>query len=100
MKTKSYQEFLRQELSDPDLAARYLSASIEGGDVEEFLLALRNVADAHGGLGTVSEITSINRQGLYKMLSEEGNPTLGNLVAILRAVGVNIVFESAVKEAA
>jgi probable addiction module antidote protein len=92
MKTKEFDPFLQNELKDPELAAEYLSAAIENGAIEELLVALRNVADAHGGLGTISEITSLNRQNLYKMLAEDGNPTLESLIAIVNALGIKLSF--------
>jgi DNA-binding phage protein len=64
------------------------------------LLALRNVADAHGGIGVISEITDLNRQSMYKMMSERGNPTLASLRAILRALGIDITFRPIAGEAA
>jgi probable addiction module antidote protein len=100
MGTKSYDEFLQEELKDSELAAEYLTAAIEDGALDEFLIALRNVAEAHGGLGVVSEITQLNRQNLYKMLTEEGNPTLGSLITILRALGINLSFTAKDKLAA
>lgn len=93
MPTESYDDFLRDELRDPELSAEYLSAALEGGSMDEFLLALRNVADAHGGLGFLSEITDLNRQSMYRMLSEQGNPTLSNLIKVLQTLGLDIVFK-------
>lgn len=100
MRTKPYDDLLKNELQDPEVAARYLSSAIEDGVIEEFLIALRNVAEAHGGVGTLSEITSLNRQSMYKMLSEEGNPTLETLLAVLKAVGINLAFQPTEKQAA
>ncbi|MEO1388833.1 MAG: transcriptional regulator [Cyanobacteria bacterium J06634_6] len=100
MPTKDYNEFLFEQLQDPDLAANYLSVAIEGGSTNEFLLALRNVAEAHGGVGVLSDITDLNRQSMYKMLSEDGNPTLSSLLTVLRAVGLNVKFTSVEKDAA
>jgi probable addiction module antidote protein len=100
MKSKNFNEILLEELRDPELAADYLSAAIEDGSIEEFLVALRNVADAHGGVGVLSDITQLNRQSLYKMLSEDGNPTLESLIAVLKAVGIGVSFTSSEKEAA
>lgn len=51
--------------------------AIASGVSDEFLMALRNVADAHGGIGVLSDITTLNRQNLYRMLSEDGNPNSG-----------------------
>jgi len=92
MPSKSYDEFLREELRDPEVAAEYLSAALEEGSLDQFLLALRNVADAHGGVGVLSDITELNRQSMYRMLSERGNPTLVSLLAVLRALGIDIAF--------
>ena len=55
-----------------------------------FLLALKDVADAHSGLGVLAEETSLNREGLYRMLSEEGNPTLSSLALIIDALGMKL----------
>ena len=93
MSVKNYEDFLSETLNDPEIAAEYLSASIEDGSIDEFLLALKGVADAHGGIGVLSEISNLNRQNLYKMLSEDGNPTLNSLLAILKVLGIKINFE-------
>lgn len=100
MPTKSYDELLFTQLREPEIAAEYLSAAIENGSNDEFLMALRNVAEAHGGIGVLSDITHLNRQSMYKMLSEDGNPTLSSLITVLRAVGVSVTFTPAEKEAA
>ncbi len=92
MPTKSYDEFLHQELREPEMAAEYLSAALEAGSVAQFLLALRHVAEAHGGVGVLSNITELNRQSLYRTLSERGNPTLSSLLPILRAIGIDLAF--------
>ena len=100
MPTKDYDTFLLEELRDPETAAAYLSAATEDGTVDEFLIALRNVAEAHGGLGTLSAITKLNRQSMYKMLSEDGNPRLASLLSILRAIGISVTFTTSEKDAA
>lgn len=100
MPTKDYDAFPLKELRDPGTAAAYLSASIEDGAVDEFLLALRNVAEAHGGLGVLSEMTKLNRQSMYKMLSEDGNPRLASLLSILKAIGISLTFTTSEKDAA
>lgn len=92
MLTKSYDAFLLEQLRDPELAAEYLSAAAEEGSVEQLLIALRTVAEANGGLGAVADRTQLNRQAMYKALSSEGNPTLTTLLAILRAINVNLTF--------
>ena len=77
-----------------------MSAAIEGGSANEFLLALRNVAEAHGGVGVLSNITDLNRQSMYKMLLADGDPALTSLLSVLGAVGITTKFASDEKEAA
>ena len=54
-KITSYQEDLIEALKDPIEAAEYLNAAIEDGNKEVFLLAMRNVAEAHGGMSAVAK---------------------------------------------
>lgn len=68
MNTESYDAFLQEELRDPELAAEYLTAAIEEGSAELFMIALRNVAEAHGGVGRIAEAAHLNRQTMYRTL--------------------------------
>jgi len=82
-----YKDELLERLSDPDYAAEYLSACATEGQ-DEFLLGLRNVAEALGGVTQLATDTELNREGLYRMLSEDGNPRLSSLFAVLDAFGL------------
>ena len=90
-RTKSYQESLLQALQNPQEAAEYLTAALEDGDSAVFLLALRNVADAQG-MKTVARKAQLNRENLYRMLSEQGNPQLGSLTALLDALNLRLAI--------
>lgn len=92
MPTQNYDSFLMEELRDPELAAEYLSAAAEDGSVEQLLIALRTVAESHGGMSALAEKTQLNRQAMYRALSAEGNPTLSTLLTILNAVELDVVF--------
>jgi probable addiction module antidote protein len=89
---KSYEAFLREELRDPELAAAYLTVALTEGSTEEFLLALRSVTEAHGGVGAVAEAADLNRQTLYRTLSGQGNPTITTLRSVLRVLGLELAF--------
>lgn len=89
-KSKSYQAELIESLRDSREAAEYLSAALEEDDPELFLLALRNVAEAQGGVAQLAEKTKLNRESLYKMLSARGNPELRSLEALLQALGLRL----------
>ncbi len=83
-KTESYKEALLESLRDPESAAHYLTACLEDEDPRVFLLALRDVADAHGGLREVSRRTGLNRENLYRMLSRSGIRPCGVWIRFLR----------------
>ncbi len=95
---KDYQEELIEDLSDHDEAVAYLNAAWEEslkGDEESqqlFLLALRNVAEAQGGLGKLARRVRIRREQLYRILSRRGNPGLKIIRALLIALDVNLRF--------
>ena len=89
MPTTDYKEWLLAQLKDLDFAAGYITESIEEGEAA-FLLAVRDVVEAQGGVGALSKNTSLNREGLYDMLSEKGNPRLSSLSTVFDALGLQI----------
>ena len=93
-KSKAYHPDLIESLRDPREAEDYLNAALEEGDPELFLLALRNVAEAQGGVAQLAEKTKLNRESLYKMLSERGNPELRSLDALLHTLGFRLAVAS------
>jgi probable addiction module antidote protein len=89
-RTESYKERLLESLKDAESAAHYLTACLEDEDPEVFLLALRDVAEARGGLRQLARRTGLNRENLYRMLSRSGNPALRSLAAVLASLGLRI----------
>ncbi len=87
---RRYEAVLDEDLQDPAEAVGYLDACLEDGDPEVFLLALRDVARARGGVAKLAEATELNREHLYRMLSENGNPELRSLEALLGALGFRL----------
>ncbi len=86
-----FNESRREMLKDPELAAMYLEESLEEGDLNAFKQALKQVAEARlGGLTELSRSTHLNREALYRALSEKGNPRLDTLTKVLSAVGLRI----------
>ena len=86
-----FEKILKDHLSDPEQAAKYLTASYEEGP-EEFLQALRDVVDAQGGMSRTARLAGLNRESLYRQLSRRGNPSLTSLNAVLSAVGLKLRF--------
>ena len=96
----SYQKDLVESLKDPREAAAYLNAAIEENDRAIFLLALRNVAKAHGGMASIAEKAKLNRESLYRMLSKKGNPEIESLYSLLNAMGLRLAIEAGESQAA
>lgn len=89
-KGKPYQPELIESLRNPREAEEYLNVALEEDDPELFLLALRNVTEAQGGVARLAEKTKLNRESLYKMLSERGNPEFKSLDVLLHALGFRL----------
>ncbi len=87
--TKDYHASLIEGLRDPEEAAAYLSAALEEQDIATFLLALRNVAEATG-MSALAAKAQLNRESLYRMLSEHGNPQLSSVLALLKALDIKL----------
>lgn len=98
-KTTSYREQLLADLADKTEAQSYLMVALDeyeqDGDLNSFMLALRNVAEAQGGVGQLAKKTSLNRQHLYRLLSSKGNPRILTLDNILRAMGFKLAIQAA-----
>ncbi len=83
-------------MADHDEAVAYLNAALEEslkGDGESqhiFLIALRNVAEAQGGIGALAKKTHLGRESLYKTLSGAGNPKWHTLISLCEAMGLNL----------
>lgn len=91
MKSIDYQDYLIESLKNPEEAAGYLNAALEGGNINVFLLALRNVIKAQGGVAKVSKKAHKGRTSLYKALSTKGNPYLKNTNDLLSALGMHFI---------
>lgn len=86
---KSYEESLLQALTDPLEAAAYLDAAMEQEDTAALLVAMRQVAKAHG-MAEVARRAEVGEKTLFKALSENGNPTLDTVTRVLHAVGLRL----------
>lgn len=83
-------DYLLHRLQDPATAAAYLNAAVVEDDPGAFLQALRNVTEARGGVARIADLTGLNRQQLYRTLSENGNPELRSLSKILGVSGLRL----------
>ncbi|MBI5041211.1 MAG: DNA-binding protein [Gammaproteobacteria bacterium] len=76
--------------NDPEFTASYLRTALEeiglpGGEFA-FLSALRQVAQAQGGITQLAKIAKMKREAVSRALSPRGNPTLKTLATLYRAL--------------
>ena len=81
--------------SEEDMVA-YLEACMEeaGDDPSFFAHALGNIARARG-MAQLAKETGLTREGLYKALSKDSNPSLGTVLKVMRALGLKFTPELA-----
>jgi len=90
MRLRSYREDLLKRLRDPQYAAEYLAQLLAEKDSAAFLIALKDVVEAGGGVSALAGRVGIKRPSLYKILSKEGNPTLATLQEMLKPLGLRV----------
>jgi probable addiction module antidote protein len=90
MRLKNYKADLNRRLRDPEYAAEYLAQVLAEKDNAAFLIALKDVVEASGGVGGLAGRVGLKRPSLYKILSQKGNPTLATLQEILKPLGLRV----------
>ncbi len=91
----SHDKAIIEELrASRQFAVAYLQAALEELDDADNraagLLALRDIAEAYGGMAAIAQEAGITREALYRALSPTGNPTLKTLLAVLHAMGMRL----------
>jgi probable addiction module antidote protein len=81
--------------SDQDMAA-YLRACMDETPDNPALVvaAIGDIARARGMVQLAKE-TGLTREGLYKALSKNGNPSLGTVLKVLKALGLKLTPQAA-----
>jgi probable addiction module antidote protein len=97
-RSRKYHDFLIEHLSDPREASMYFNAILEEcKDCDEdeanqlVLQALKNIAQAQGGLTKLAAKTKLGRPSLNKTLSPKSNLKLSTVITISNA----LLFDSA-----
>ena len=89
MATAEYTDGLSNRLQDPEYASEYLNEALKEDSQELFMLALRDVATVMGFTKAARE-SNLNRETMYRMLSEKGNPNLSSLTKLLDTFGLSL----------
>ncbi|MGH6695219.1 addiction module antidote protein [Sphingopyxis sp.] len=70
----------------------YLKIWMEDGSPQEIARAIGDVARSKG-MSDIARKTGLGRQALYNALSDNGNPTLETLTAVLDALGLQLTVQ-------
>lgn len=76
-------------LNGPEAIAVFMADAFETGNAEHIAQALGIVARAKG-MTELARETGLSREQLYRSFSEKGNPTLRTMLAVMRALGVDM----------
>ena len=87
---------------NPKEAQAHLQAALAtyeaDNNTDALLLAMRDVAQAQGGIGQLAKRVGITRTHLYKILSNQHKPRLDNLLSILDGLGFQVHLELKTKK--
>ena len=95
LKVKAFD--VSQYLKTPELQRQYLEQCFkeDSGDGRLIRYAIGAIVRAQG-VGVVSERANITRQGLTKAFSENGNPSMGTFLKVLKAIGIQLSLSNTV----
>jgi probable addiction module antidote protein len=76
-------------LDNEEVIAEYLSQVLAGGDSEELLLAIGNIAKARG-MSKIANDSGLGRESLYKVFAPGAKPRFETVMKVMRALGVEL----------
>ncbi|HTE40144.1 MAG TPA: addiction module antidote protein [Steroidobacteraceae bacterium] len=81
--------------SEKEIVA-YLEACMEeAGDDAAFIAhALGNIARARG-MAQLAKDTGLTREGLYKALNKDSNPSFSTILKVMKALGLKLIPQAA-----
>lgn len=91
----SHDKALVKELkADPEYAAEYLKAAMDDyAEPKVLLIALRQLTESYGGMSKIAKVAGIERESLYRALSERGNPRFSTIQSVLNAMGLKLTVQ-------
>ncbi|MGF6806272.1 putative addiction module antidote protein [Paraburkholderia sp. Clong3] len=76
--------------TEDDMAEYFEACLLEGGDDPTFIAHALGVIARARGMAQVARDTGLTREGLYKALSSEGNPSFGTILKVIKALGLQL----------
>ena len=91
MRDRSHDESMAELFhGDPAYALELANSVLADGDQGEFLIVLRQMTKAFGGMKAVASMANLNPTQLYRTLSQDGNPSLSSISTILKVMGMRL----------
>ena len=81
-------------LETPEDVATFLSIALESGDEGHIYHALGIVARSRG-MSEVARQSGVEREALYRALSEDGKPQFSTVLGVLKALGLRLTVTTA-----
>lgn len=95
---EKFTDYLKEKLQNEEILVAYINEALEQYSIDHnkelFLATLKEAIIARGGITKISKETHINRQHIYKMLSDKGNPSFDNIGSLLNALGLQLKVEA------
>ncbi len=89
-----FDKYLVNKLQDHHEAKAHLELAIseyeKDGDTAAFMLMLRFIVEAQGGVPQLSEKTHLNKQNLYKILTGKTTPRFDTMISIIKGLGYHL----------
>jgi probable addiction module antidote protein len=76
--------------TEDDIAEYFEACLLEGGDDPAFIAHVLGVIARARGMSQVARDAGITREGLYKALSADGNPSFGTILKVIKALGLQL----------
>jgi DNA-binding phage protein len=85
--TTRFKDYLLKDLAQPEFAKGYLEAALQDfdkdGNIEILLLAMKDIAEAQGGIEELATWTNFSPQTLTYLLNAKHPPQLDKVLDIL-----------------
>lgn len=79
--------------TEDDIAAYMEAVMEEGGDDPAYILRALGVVARARNMSKLAREAEMSREGLYKALSGEGNPSFATVVKVAHALGLRVTFQ-------
>lgn len=94
MTTKTYPFDPAKYLTSPESQTELINDALASGSAEYVAVALGTIARARG-MSAVARKVGVSREGLYKALSDKGDPKLTTFLGVLSALKIEIAARPA-----